>query len=211
MTAPAHPSRRRLRPVVLALLLPVVASGLVVASATPAMACSCVPLTDEDALERADVVFTGNWVATETGLPYPFGDSDEGVRLIFEVDAVYAGEAHERQSVVTERESATCGLDPDGPGPFLVFARRGAGPHDPAAEEGEVVADSCSGTRRLAVGPVPAALGPPTEPLEGSSPVGGGRPGDVLLWGGVGAMVVLVAVTVVRARRRLSEEGDAAT
>lgn len=194
---------------VLVVLVLLVASGLVVGSATPAVACSCVPLTDDEAVGRADVVFTGDWVATEAGLPYPFGDPDEGVRLVFDVDAVYLGEAHERQSVVTPRESTACGLDPDGSGPYLVVARSGEASRDPVAEEGEVVADLCSGTRLLSDGPVPAALGAPAEPIEGSSPVGGGRPRDVLLWGGVGALAVLAVVAVVRARRRLSEEGDA--
>jgi hypothetical protein len=71
-----------------------------------ALACDCAPLTDAEAYEFADVVFTGTLVEIDT----PEGDiivSTDPERFVFDVDRVFKGEAQTRQSVVTAREGAS--------------------------------------------------------------------------------------------------------
>lgn len=205
--------RRRHAGVLAALVLVVgfgliVGRGVAVARAQPASACSCPTVSDQAAFERADVVFTGEWVETDPGVPAPFDQPDEGVRLVFEVEEVYAGQPYERQSVVSWAFGEACGLELDGAGPHLVFARTTAGPSDPQIAEGEVVSDLCSGTRPLGSGAVPASFGAPTAPRAGPSPVGGERPLGVVLAVAVGAGAVMGVVAVVRARRSSTDPSD---
>ena len=130
-----------------------------------AAACDCVELTDTEAYEFAEVVFTGTLVEINT----PEGDivvSTDPERFVFDVDQVFKGEAQTRQSVVTAREGASCGLEISGPGPFVVFARLDDNVGlTSGALEGEVYSNLCSGTRPLADGALPASFGTPSPPV----------------------------------------------
>jgi hypothetical protein len=129
-----------------------------------AAACSCVELTDSEAYDFADVVFTGSLVEINT----PEGDivvSNDPEQFVFDVDQVYKGEAQARQSVVTAREGASCGLEIGGPGPFVVFARLEDDSLTSGAVEGEVFSSLCSGTRPLSAGAVPSSFGTPSAPV----------------------------------------------
>jgi len=174
----------------------------VVWNAPHAAACSCVGFTDAEALAAADVVFTGDLVEVRTPPGAMFSSAD-AERFVFEVDRVYKGEARARQSVVTPREGASCGLELAGSGPFLVFASRKP-VFDLDADEGELFSHLCTGSRSLSEVPFPAALGPGAEPLTGSSPVGGTRDGDdrgPVVVVGVAALL-LAGALVVRWQRR---------
>ena len=154
------------------------------ADVAPASACSCVGFSDEEAYERADAVFVGEWVETLPGGSLPVMSSDDPQRLIFEVSGVYKGDVYARQSVVTALDGASCGLEPAEPGPFLVFGRTATSGVEPGIEDGELAAGLCDGSRAMAAGPVPASFGVAAGPVEGSSPIGGSD--------GVGAIVAMV-------------------
>jgi hypothetical protein len=129
-----------------------------------AAACSCATVTDAEAYEFADVVFTGTLVEIDT----PEGDivvSHDPERFVFDVDQVFKGEAQTRQSVVTAREGASCGLEISGPGPFVVFARVDDDGLTGGGVDGEVYSGLCSGTRPLADGDVPTSFGQPAPPV----------------------------------------------
>jgi hypothetical protein len=161
-----------------ALLLAVLGS---VVLAPPASACSCVYAPEDPVhLDRATVVFVGT-VAD---------DRRRGSTrtLTFAVQRVFKGAATSQQQVRTHVEPATCGLQLEGPGPFLVHAREGA--HS-------LVADACGGTR------------PTTRPAGqegGYLPLpGGGPPDDVapaVGAAGVVAAIAVVGLTVALVRRR---------
>jgi hypothetical protein len=151
-----------------ALALTVVSVGLVVTlTAESASACSCAALTDEEAFDAAEVVFTGRLLETRlqnaTGPVYSSGDPE---RFYFDVDKVFKGQAADDQAVVTARDGASCGLEIGGRGPFLVFAYRDRDGIAEDATEGELSSHLCSGTRWLSAGKVPAGFG------VGSGPVG---------------------------------------
>ena len=78
----------------LVLLVALVSIGVVGADVAPAAACSCVGVSDEEAYERADAVFVGEWVETLPGGSLPVMSSDDPQRLIFEVE-------------ITEKRAAT--------------------------------------------------------------------------------------------------------
>ncbi len=129
-----------------------------------AAACSCASPTDAESYDFADVVFTGALVEINT----PEGDivvSNDPERFVFDVDQVYKGEAQARQSVLTAREGASCGLEISGPGPFVVFARLDDDSLTSGAVEGEVYSSLCSGTRPLIARALPASFGTPSSPV----------------------------------------------
>jgi hypothetical protein len=134
-------------------------------------ACSCGSLTDQEAFENADAVFTGTLVEVIT----PDGDtysSTDPERFLFEVDEVFKGTVFARQSVVTARDGASCGLEISGSGPFIVFARNESDGITDGAAGGELYSDLCSGTRALAGGELPASFGASASPAPGASAIG---------------------------------------
>ena len=175
-----------------------------VASVDPAAACSCAGSTDSEAVAAADVVFSGELVEIRTppGASYSSADPE---RFVFAVDHVYKGDAMARQSVVTPREGASCGLELSGSGPFLVFATTER-TLDLEGDEGELYSHLCSGTRALAASAVPASFGSGAPPTDGSSAIGSfddGGPGVVPVVAGVSAVAALaLAVGYLVARRR---------
>lgn len=165
-------------------------------------ACSCAPLTDAEARGFADAVFVGTLAEVITP-PGPSYSSADPERFVFEVDGVYLGDVFARQSVVTARDGASCGLEISGPGPFLVFART---PDTSTGEalEGELTSSLCSGTRTLADGGAPVEFGEPSPPTPGASPVGSESSGFpiVLVSATVAALVVVAAGAVLIIRSR---------
>jgi hypothetical protein len=141
-----------------ALTLGLVAGAVtvVVAGTGPAHACSCLALTDEEAFEIADAVFVGELVGTELATdPGPVYSSGDPERFYFDVDKVFKGKATDRQTILTARDGASCGLEIGGSGPFLVFAYR---------DRGDLQSNLCSGTRPLSMGDLPASFGPGRQP-----------------------------------------------
>lgn len=126
--------------------------------AAPALACSCVPMTDAEYAESADVVFAGILLHREEPDDGGIISSGDLVTLTFAVDEVYKGQVGTTVQVRTARSGASCGLELDGEGPFLVFTEFG---------ENGLTASLCGGTRDLPE-TVPAVLG------EGRPPAGSG-------------------------------------
>ncbi len=134
-------------------------------------ACSCISLTDQEAFENADAVFTGTLaeVITPDGDTYSSTDPE---RFVFDVDEVFKGNVFARQSVVTARDGASCGLEISGSGPFIVFARNESDGITNGAADGELYSNLCSGTRALAGGELPASFGASASPAPGASAIG---------------------------------------
>jgi hypothetical protein len=183
------------------------------ATSERAAACSCGLLTDEEALDYADAVFIGTLaeIITPGGMSYSSADPE---RFVFEVDEVFTGEVFARQSVVTARDGASCGLEISGPGPFLVFAVTNDDVTG-GAVEGELYSSLCSGTRELGSGPVPAGWADASPPIAGASPVGSSGSGFPTLWivaiGGLAAAAVaavLIARRLRPARPQLPHDGS---
>ncbi len=171
----------------------VVGAALIV-TAGPASACSCATRTDTQAFVTAQAVFSATLVEVRT----PGGDvfsSADPERFVFDVSRVYKGDVRAKQTVVTARGGASCGLEISGSGPFLVYAD--------TQGDGELTANLCGRTRLLADGVVPAEFGPGLAPTPGSSPVApaptsGAAAFPPLLAGGGAA----VAAVVLALRRR---------
>jgi hypothetical protein len=177
--------------------------AFVIGTPRGAAACSCMPVTDEGAIENSDAAFTGTLVDVVT----PAGDtysSTDPERFVFEVDDVYKGDVFARQTVVTARDGASCGLEISGPGPFLVFARRGSDGLTGGAVEGELYSSLCSGTRSLAGGGIPASFGTASPPAPGGSPEIDDRNdgAGISVVGVVGASLLLIGGGAVIATRR---------
>jgi hypothetical protein len=68
-----------------------VVGGLLFGAVGPAAACSCAALTDEEAFEYADAVFTGTLVEVITGAGHPLVSTDPA-RFMFDVDRVFKGD-----------------------------------------------------------------------------------------------------------------------
>lgn len=163
-------------------------------------ACSCATFTDAEAFENADAVFTGTLVEVVT----PEGDSYSSAdpeRFVFAVDGVFKGEVFARQSVVTARDGASCGLEIRGRGPFVVFATTSDSVTS-GAVDGEFYSNLCSGTRALSSSAIPSSFGVASAPVAGASPIGDSESqrsvvqivtivGALALLGAVGAFGVL--------------------
>ncbi|HZA72482.1 MAG TPA: hypothetical protein VE476_06160 [Propionibacteriaceae bacterium] len=147
----------------------------------PAYACSCVTDSEPEKIRNAGVIFTGT-VADDHSL----GDTRT---YTFTVDRVFRGQALATQTVKTPSQGPACGLDLQGPGPYLVLGY---------LQDGVLWANSCGGTR---TGAAPAELGPGYSPQPGSAPTG-------LTWTPTSAGVILLVgaaflgIALVVARRR---------
>jgi hypothetical protein len=195
--------RRGLVTLLLAVLLS--AAGLLLAS--PAQACSCAEATTAQNFAAADVVFTGTLLSREVDHPdWPVMSSGDPALHVFAVDAVYKGEAHQEQGVISAAEGASCGLELTGDGPFVVFASS-----DPGLPDGQYRSGLCSGTGLVDaavtaaledLSPGPPAAAPPIDGPAGVQSPGNGALSAVLL--GAGAAVALLAGwVIVRRQRRL--------
>lgn len=172
--------------------------------ARPASACSCAQWTDDEAFAAADAVFTGALIDIQT----PPGDSYSSTdpeRFVFDVDEVFKGDAFARQSIVTARDGASCGLEISGPGPFLVFAFTESDGITTGAADGEFYSNLCQGTRALASGAMPSTFNAGTPPVAGSSPVGSSETSSSTApWIVSGAVLIAVvgAVALIAGRNR---------
>ena len=163
---------------------------------SPALACSCA---DDDLgvqYARADTVFTGRLVSREGQHPdWPLTGSSDPAVHVFAVEAVHKGDVRERQAVLSPDSGASCGLELQGQGPFLVLAER--------ADDGQYEAGLCGGTAALTdqkQAEVQALAGSPPQPP---------RPGEALADVGTplgyrvgGSVLVLGATALLLYRRR---------
>jgi hypothetical protein len=117
----------------------------VVVSATPAHACSCAPASEAEFFRLADVVFTGTLIDRKEPPWRPVRSTTDPATLTFEVSRVHKGEAERLQEVETAMSGASCGLEIEGSGPFLVFANH-------ARDGATQTASLCGGTRAIADG-----------------------------------------------------------
>ena len=194
--------------VVTVLMLSAVAD---VAAAPSAHACSCVGFTDEQAFDRADVVFVGQ-VAGRSAPAVPKTSADPAV-WTFAVERVYKGSAAEHQGVVSAVSGASCGLEVQRGRTFVVFAQRNPQSREPGFDEATLYANLCGGTRAAADRPIPAAFPQPRAPAAGESGVVDvGITATDLRWAVAGAVLVvaigatLLAVTL--RRRRLKRQSS---
>ncbi|GAA5129225.1 hypothetical protein [Haloechinothrix salitolerans] len=126
--------------------------------AAPALACTCAPMTDAEFADSADVIFAGTLLDRREPDQGGTVSSTDPVTLTFAVSEVYKGQVGTMTQVRTARSGASCGLEIDGEGPFLVFTQFG--------KKG-LTASLCGGTRDLPE-TVPAVIG------EGRPPAGSG-------------------------------------
>lgn len=150
-----------------ALMVAVMAGGLLVMTAGPAAACSCAVVRSEaERMARADAVFVGELVGSRVdpsaSTPKTSTMPDPApVVLTFQVSRVVKGAVSERQEIVTPGGGgASCGLELSGPGPFLVFAYDSAGDMY-RLEPGQYASNLCSESRALGGSGTPATSGPP--------------------------------------------------
>jgi hypothetical protein len=183
---------------------------LTVAVAPAASACSCVGGTTQRFFADADAVFTGRLVSREE--PATVTSSADPALHVFAVDTVYKGTVHQSQGVLSPVSGATCGLELTGDGPFVVFATRSAdlgGGEFATMAEDQYAAFLCGGT-----GPVTSEIEaelttltdvpdePPAAPLPGAAGVEqSASSGSLPALAGIGAVVVLVAGTLLVLRR----------
>ena len=149
--------------------------------------CSCVQMSDEEALARATAVFTGTLVDYR---PPPTGDtvsSMDPATWVFHVQEVHKGRVEQpRQEVTSAVSSASCGLEPpEGQRTYRVYA-------EPGGQGGILTASLCGGTHLVADQAVPEELGPPTPDGDGELRVSSQR-GGVMLAVGAGAGLTAVA------------------
>ena len=151
------------------LLAPVV----VVAGQAPAMACSCVGLTDHQAFERADAVFIGDLIEYEAppSRNRVISSTDAAV-WTFATAQVYKGDVIQQQEVVSEAFGASCGLELPRQGEFLVFATKATSGHSPRPADGQLYAGLCGGTRRTAEGLLAPEIATPRALTSGLPPKG---------------------------------------
>ena len=164
-------------------LLALVAAWLSPASA---YACSCVTDSEPELVRNAEVIFTGTVTKDRAA-----GDTRT---YTFAVDRAYRGQVLTTQTVTTPAQGPACGLDLEGPGPYLVLGY---------LQNGVLWANSCGGTR---TGAVPAELGDGYPPTPGSAPTGvTWTPASSGLTLVVGAACIGLALYVARRRSGRSE------
>lgn len=182
MTTPAHAHDRR--PAAAAATVLIAAALVLVLPAAPALACSCIEMTEDQALEGAAAVFTGTLV--EYRPPPTVSSSMDPATWVFHVHEVHKGSVDRpRQEVTSPVSSASCGLDPpEGRRTYRVYA-------DAAGEGGALTASLCGGTHIVADQPVPDQVEHPAPDDDGALRVT--SPRRVMLVVGVGAGLAGVA------------------
>ena len=200
------------RRIVATLLLSCVFGAVAVTLAPTASACSCVPQTTAQYLERADAVFSARLLSREEPSGGVLSSADPALH-VFAVDTVFKGTAHAEQGVLSPLSGATCGLELVGDGPFVVFATGspdlGGTPF--AALAGDQYASLlCDGTApataelvaelRALAPAAPDAAGAPLPGRAGTTAPGGGP--WVPAVAGAGALVLLAVGAVLVRRRR---------
>jgi hypothetical protein len=132
-----------IRVFVLSVMAALSAVAGVVVSASPAHACTCARASEAEYFRSADVVFTGTLIDRQEPPWRPVMSSGDPATLTFEVSRVHRGQAQRFQQVETAMSGASCGLEIDGSGPFLVVA-------DHVQDSSTLTASLCGGTRAIA-------------------------------------------------------------
>jgi hypothetical protein len=188
------------------------AAATLVGAGAPACACSCVGATEAESYERADAVFAATLVKRDE--PGGMFSSDDPVELGFTVDAVYKGDVSAVQRVVTERSTASCGLEVEVGKRYLVHAD---------STDGELTASLCGGTRTLTGTPPVVAGHEPRAAAGGGEPRetpgggesreaaggGGGEPVWPLFAGGALLVLALAGAGYAIVRRVRGDHGTA--
>lgn len=124
-----------------------------------ACACSCMPVSPDEAVARSDAVVEGRAIAS----------TEEGAsRLyVFEVDASYKSSVERRIVIRTAAQSAACGIDLTiGEQRTVLLSRTGLGDDDGGPQAWQ--ASLCSNLNRFEGG-LPAAAGARFAPRPGAS------------------------------------------
>ena len=196
-------SMRRFTAAVVAM---VAASSFVLASAVPAFACSCVPVTVGDAVRpHTAVAFVGTAISvTEVGYPeeLPIEQQEQGIqgpewaplRWTFEVETVLIGDAPERVMVGSGYGGGDCGVD------FADLGRIGVVASN---DDLGLATHSCGGV--WDADELIAAYGPGTDPgnvavsTEGGSADSGALP---WIWAGLASVVILAGLGLTISKLR---------
>jgi hypothetical protein len=180
----------------------VLAIGLVglglLARAAPAQACSCLPMSPDEAYANADGVFSGTVQAVNA--PAAGGGGMEPVTVELAVQTLWKGPVPATLTLQTPADSAACGYPFETGTGYLVYAYH----------EGAIwTTNLCTRTAVLTqAGEDLVALGPGTPVAPAATPPTGGRPGVVMdpgvlaTYGLALAVVVGLAVAVVLLARR---------
>ncbi len=127
-----------------AIALALAAGGLVLYAPAPAAwACSCVQMTDRQALHESDAAFVGR-PQDDPDKPDPFSSTATPWRWEFVVDAVIKGDLGSKVTVAAAREEASCGIEFHPGRRYLVFAY--------VDDNGDYQTNLCQRTRPLAEG-----------------------------------------------------------
>ena len=141
------------------LVMSLVAVGFVLGASAPAHACSCIARTEAQQVDTAEVVFRG--VVTDKVLPLGTPQSSlDPVEYTFDVEQVFKGSATTPQRATSAVSSASCGVELEVGGRYLVFAD---------SETGQLTLSLCGGTRPAGPGEAPAG-DPPAPPPDPSQP-----------------------------------------
>lgn len=135
-----------------------------VLGADPAYACSCIAAKEKKLYKLADVVFKGKVTErAETAAAEHFGADPTPASVVytFTPTRLYKGKVAKPQMVTTAGDSAACGVNLDGQGPFLVFANRPEPTDTSLAAKKEaakkpLTINLCGGTRQFKKGEVPS-------------------------------------------------------
>lgn len=115
--------------------------GLIVATAPPALACSCLDMTNDEAVKRADVVFSGKVIAYQKPIK---ASPSMGIDLItwtFEVHNAFKGKVAKQQKVISPVDEGVCGVRLKVGERYKVYAKR---------RNNSLETNLCSGTQQLA-------------------------------------------------------------
>jgi hypothetical protein len=104
--------------IVLVAVATVLACAAALVDPVPAWACSCAPITTQQAYDDADAVFRG----TVTERDRTGRGEEARVELRFEVSRVFKGFVYSDQVVATPQDSAGCGIDAAVGTNWVIFA-----------------------------------------------------------------------------------------
>jgi hypothetical protein len=152
----------------LGLIVAVLLGGIAL-PASVAQACSCAVLSPAEHLKNADAVFVGTVVEKMKGEQPSDGALVGAGRVVYtvEVDTVYKGEVPAVQQVVSNGNSAACGISLPVGEPVVVFGTD-SGDQEAAQQNGQLFTHLCSGTGR---GTAPAEFGAGEPPIGEVQPV----------------------------------------
>lgn len=181
---------------------------LVVWSAEPAAACSCLARSEPEQLADADAVFVGTATRVDGRQPGAESSLIDPVTWTFSVESVVKGDVGVEQQVMTAASSASCGLELSAGQAYVVFASA-----NPSKGAGPLQAGLCGGTRPAVPGEQPAGLPvgstPTHAPTEaagaGAAASAAADDGDAMPWLVATAVVLVVgasaAALAIRSRR----------